>query len=112
MCRTICLGGKTLEKCLPLVKDGGRCITIGSPPPSWETLKGWKETQSRRVKGEFFILEESGKQLSEIASLWQDGKIKTSVGLVIDGLTEEGVRRGWMRGLKGGLAGSVVVKIL
>ena len=32
--------------------------------------------------------------------------------LVVDGLTEEGVRDGWMKGLKGGLSGSVVVRIL
>jgi NADPH:quinone reductase-like Zn-dependent oxidoreductase len=107
-----CLGGETLERCLPLVKDGGQIVTIGSPPPDWTALRGWKEAENRGVKGEFFILEESGKQLSEIARLWQSGKIKTSVGLVVDGLTEEGVRDGWERGLKGGLSGSVVVKVL
>ena len=37
---------------------------------------------------------------------------KTSVGLVVDGLIEEGIRDGWTRGLKGGLAGSVLVRIL
>jgi hypothetical protein len=47
------------------------------------------------VKKDFFILVESGEQLSEIARLWQTGKMKTSVGLVVDGLTEEGVRDGW-----------------
>jgi NADPH:quinone reductase len=106
-----CLGGYTLERCLPLVKDGGIVVTIGSPPPDWGTLRGWKEAERRGVKGDFFILEESGKQLCEIAGLWKNGKIKTSVGLVVDGLTEEGVREGWTEGLKGGLAGSVVVKI-
>jgi NADPH:quinone reductase len=107
-----CLGGETLERCLPLVKDDGQVVTIGSPPPDWTILKGWKEAEGRGVKAEFFILEESGRQLSEIAGLWQSGKIKSSVGLVVDGLTEEGVRDGWTKGLKGGLSGSAVVKIL
>lgn len=107
-----CLGGETLERSLPLAKDGGVVVTIGSPPPGdWETLKGWVEAKQRGVKGDFFILEESGRQLRDIAGKWQSGKIKTSVGLVVDGLTEEGVRDGWTRGLKGGLAGSVVVNI-
>jgi NADPH:quinone reductase-like Zn-dependent oxidoreductase len=107
-----CLGGETLERSLPLAKDGGVVVTIGSPPPGdWDTLKGWVEAKQRGVKGDFFILEESGRQLRDIAGLWQSGKIKTSVGLVVDGLTEEGVRDGWTRGLKGGLAGSVVVNI-
>ncbi|KAE9380226.1 putative quinone oxidoreductase [Stipitochalara longipes BDJ] len=106
-----CLGGETLERCLPLVKDNSRVVTIGSPPPDWEVLQGWKEAEERGVKGDFFILEESGQQLSEIADMWLSGKIKTSVGLIVDGLAEENVREGWLRGLKGGLAGSVVVKI-
>jgi hypothetical protein len=50
--------------------------------------------------------------LNELASLWRIGKIKPSVGLVVKGLTEEVVRDGWTEGLKGGLAGSVVVSIL
>ena len=106
-----CLGGETLERVISLVKDNGRIVTIGSPPPDWGALPGWKEADERGVKGEFFILEESGEQLSEIAGMWVRGKIKTSVGLVVDHFSEASVREGWTRGLKGGLAGSVVVKV-
>jgi NADPH2:quinone reductase len=42
----------------------------------------------------------------------ESSALKPSVGMIVDGLTEEGVREGWSKGLKGGLAGSVVVKIL
>jgi NADPH2:quinone reductase len=38
-----CLGGETLERCLSLLKDGRQVVTIGSPPPDWESLKGWKK---------------------------------------------------------------------
>jgi NADPH2:quinone reductase len=49
-----CLGGEALEKCLPLVKDGGQVITIASPPPDWEKLRGWKKAEERGVKKDFF----------------------------------------------------------
>jgi hypothetical protein len=60
----------------------------------------------------FFIVEESGAVLEDIARLVESSGLKPSVGMVVDGMTEEGVREGSSRGLKGGLAGSVVVKML
>lgn len=98
-----CLGGSTLEKSLTVIKDSGRVTTIGSPPPVWETIAGWKEAEARGIAGSFVMTAGNGEQLHEIASLVQDGKIKPSVGLVVDGLTEDGVRDGWSRALKGGL---------
>ena len=106
------MGGKTLERCLVLVRDGGQVITLGSPAPVWETVKGWKEAQERGVKGLFFIVEGNGKQLEEIADLVQKGAIKPSVSMVVEGLTESGVRDGWTKAERGGLFGSVVVKVL
>ena len=58
-----------------------------------------------------FIVEEDGQQLKDIADRLESGELKSSVGLVINGLTEEGVREAYSKGLKGGLSGSVVVKI-
>lgn len=107
-----CLGGEALEKCVKVIADDGAVVTVGSPPPVWDGLKGWKEASDRGAKGSFFIVEESGEELGEIAKLVESGKLVSSVGMVVDGLTEEGVKEGWTRGLKGGLAGSVVVKIL
>lgn len=65
----------------------------------------------RRLRKRSFVVEESGEQLADVASLIDSGELKISVGFVVDGLTEEGVRDGYSRGLKGGLSGSVVVKI-
>lgn len=106
------VGGKTLERCLSLVKDGGQVIALGSPEPVWENVKGWKEAQQRGVKGLFFIVEGNGEQLKEITALVQEGAIKPSVSVVVDGLTEGGVRDGWTKAERGGLAGSVVVKVV
>lgn len=107
-----CLGGSTLEKCLPVIRDNGRVTTIGSPPPVWETVAGWKEAEARGVAGSFVMTAGNGEQVDEIAQLVQNGKTKPSVSFIVDGLTGDGVRDGWSRALKGGLSGSVVVKIL
>ena len=107
-----CVGGETLERCLMLVKDDGQIVTIGSSPPVWENVKGWEEAKRRRVDGLFFIVAENGEQLVEIGQLARTGAIKPSVSLVVDGLSEEGVRDSWTRAEKGGLSGSIVVKIL
>ncbi|KAL5318763.1 hypothetical protein ACEPPN_013829 [Leptodophora sp. 'Broadleaf-Isolate-01'] len=108
-----CLGGESLERGTELVKSGGRVVTVGSPPPRWakQEESGWEEIEEEGLRKRFFIVEESGKQLEDVARLIESGNLKTSVGLVVDGLTEEGVRGGYSRGLKGGLSGSVVVKI-
>ncbi|KAL2069853.1 hypothetical protein VTL71DRAFT_14532 [Oculimacula yallundae] len=109
-----CLGGESLLRGTKLVKSGGRVMTVGSPPPEW-AKKGereWEEVEEEGLKKKFFIVEENGEQLEQIAKLIESGDLKTSVGLVIDGLTEDGVRDGYARGLRGGLSGSVVVKIV
>jgi len=102
-----CVGSEALHRCLGCVRDGGKLVTIGSPPPTWGEVD-----LERGVKGVFFVVEESGTMLEDIAGLVESSGLKPSVGMVIDGLTEEGVRDGWSKGLKGALAGSVVVKIL
>lgn len=111
-----CVGGETLEKCLGLVSNGGELITIGSTPvpDPWDLtgVKGTEEAKKRGVKANFFIVSENGEQLGEIAKLAQQGVLKPSVSLVVDGLTEDGVRDGWSRAEKGGLSGSVVIKVL
>lgn len=108
-----CVGGESLEGGTKLVKSGGRVVTVGSPPPTWARKgeKGWEKIEEDGLKKLFFIVEEDGKQLEDIARLLESGDIKPSVALVIDGLTEEGVREAYARGLKGGLSGSAVVKI-
>ncbi|KAK0120006.1 hypothetical protein ONS95_011424 [Cadophora gregata] len=108
-----CVGGESLERGTKLVKSGGRIVTVGSPPPAWARKgeNGWEEIEENGVEKLFFIVEEDGKQLKEVAGLLESGDLKPSVGLVIDGLTEEGVRNAYAKGLKGGLSGSAVVKI-
>jgi NADPH2:quinone reductase len=30
-----CVGGEALDKCLNCVRDGGKLVTVGIPPPTW-----------------------------------------------------------------------------
>lgn len=106
------VGQKTLERAVPLLKDGGVIVTIGSPPIDWATLNGWPEATARGVTGDFFMVGPNAEGLKELTELVEAGKLKPTVALTVDGLTEEGVKDGWGQGLKGGLAGSVVVKIV
>jgi hypothetical protein len=58
------------------------------------------------------MVSESGDDLVEIGKLVREGAVKTSVSFVVDGLSGDGVQDGWRRALKGGIGGSVVVKVL
>ncbi|RDL37092.1 GroES-like protein [Venustampulla echinocandica] len=106
-----CVGKKTLEKALALVKDGGAIVTIGSPPPDVVHVEGWNELKERNVNGIFFIVGPQGEQLAQIAALISKGVVKPSVALVVD-LSEKSVRDGWDTALNGGFGGTLVVKVL
>ncbi|CZR52226.1 uncharacterized protein PAC_02103 [Phialocephala subalpina] len=109
-----CVGGQTLERVENLVKKGGWVVTVASPPPSWAKRgdEGWGVVEENRVKKYFFIVEESGEMLKEIGELVKAGKLKSSVAFSVEGLTGENVREAWSKGLRGGLAGSAVIKVL
>ncbi|KAG9228550.1 putative quinone oxidoreductase [Amylocarpus encephaloides] len=108
------VGKKTLEAAIPLVKEGGKIVTIGSPPPKYTGIQGWDEIE-KKGNGLFFIVRPDGLNLKKIAKLVERGVVKPSVSTVVEGLDQEKVREGWMGAFKGGLSGkpgSTVVKIL
>ncbi len=84
---------KTLEKSLQILKPGGKIISISGPPDTnfaKESNLSWflkivmyflsnkvkKATSKKNVDYTFLFMKANGKQLSEIASLVQLGKIK------------------------------------
>ncbi|EHK98946.1 putative Quinone oxidoreductase [Glarea lozoyensis 74030] len=99
-----CVGKKTLEVAIPLVRNGGKIVTIGSPPPAISGVKGWDEVE-KRGDGFFFIVDGDGDLLGEVAGLYEKGVIKASVSNVVEGLSEKGVQEGWALALKGGVKG-------
>ena len=84
---------KTLEKSLQILKPGGKIISISGPPDTnfaKESGLSWfmkivmyflshkikKAASKKNVEYAFLFMKANGKQLSEIASLVQAGKIK------------------------------------
>jgi NADPH2:quinone reductase len=67
-----CVGGEVLDRSLRCVRDGGKLVTVGSPPPTWGEVREKKVAElDRGVKGVFFIVEESGTMLETLQGLWK-----------------------------------------
>lgn len=67
------VGGESLAAAYPLVRDGGRLITL-SAPPSPELRQG------RNIRDEFFVVRPDRAELEQLAALVDDGTLKTQVG--------------------------------
>jgi hypothetical protein len=74
------------------VKDGGWVITVATPIPHWDKVRGIEDARKRGVKELFFIVKESGDQLEGIAKMVQDGTLKPRIGHLVKGLTEDSAR--------------------
>jgi NADPH:quinone reductase-like Zn-dependent oxidoreductase len=67
------VGGEALAAAYPLVRDGGRLVTL-SAPPSAELREG------RNIRDEFFVVRPDSDELRKIAGLVDDGVLKPLVG--------------------------------
>jgi NADPH:quinone reductase-like Zn-dependent oxidoreductase len=70
------VGGETLRRSWPLLKPGGRMVTVAA-----EAADGVKADP--RAKDAFFIVEPNQKQLSQIAALLQEGSLRPVVDTVV-----------------------------
>jgi NADPH:quinone reductase-like Zn-dependent oxidoreductase len=75
-----CIGGRTLEDAWKCAKKGGRVVGVAVPPDS----KKPAEDVAEEVKGVWFIVTESGDQLSEVTGLVEQGKCKGVVDSVYE----------------------------
>jgi len=64
------VGGETLERSWGLLKPGGRLVTIAADAES---------STDPRVKSAFFIVEESGEQLTTLGKLFDSGELRAFV---------------------------------
>jgi NADPH:quinone reductase-like Zn-dependent oxidoreductase len=93
------LGGETLKESLPVIKPGGKVISVAGPPePEFAREYGlnWVVTQAirvlsfqirrkakrRQVTYSFLFMKPSGSQLSELGSLIDSGAIRPVVDRV------------------------------
>jgi NADPH:quinone reductase-like Zn-dependent oxidoreductase len=68
------VGGETLQRSWAVLKPGGRLVTVAS---------GSSEATDARTKAAFFIVEPQQEQLTEIASLFDRGALRTCVDAVV-----------------------------
>ena len=64
------VGGETRDRSWALLKPGGRLVTIAADSES---------ATDARVKSAFFIVEQDGAQLAELAKLFESGELKVFV---------------------------------
>jgi NADPH:quinone reductase-like Zn-dependent oxidoreductase len=93
------VGGETLERSWPVLKPGGRAVTIASQSAT---------LTDPRAHGAFFIVEASQRQLTEMARLFDAGIIRAFVGAVFP-LAQ--AREGYARAQRGGLRGKAVLQV-
>ncbi len=79
-----CVGSSTLHRSWSLMKEGGVLVSVAEPPRDGESVK------HADVKATFFVVEPNGEQLSQIAALIEEGKIKPIVDSVL--ALSEGVK--------------------
>ncbi len=68
------VGGETLRRSWPLLKPGGKMVTIAAAN---------EQSDEERVKQAFFIVEPKQQQLIEVGKLFASGKIRAFVDTVI-----------------------------
>jgi NADPH:quinone reductase-like Zn-dependent oxidoreductase len=67
------VGGSALAEAYPLVRDGGRLVTL-SAPPSPELSRG------RDIRDEFFVVSPDRAELEQLATLVDEGTLRPLVG--------------------------------
>jgi NADPH:quinone reductase-like Zn-dependent oxidoreductase len=70
-----CVGGETLEKSYDVVKDGGRIVSVVTPPdPAFAAARG--------VRAHYHFVEPSSRELSELGDRIDSRKVRTHVSAI------------------------------
>lgn len=96
-----CVGGKTFETALAVVKEGGYIVSITE-------VNAEKMAKERGVRGSFFIVKMEAEQLSTITKLVEEEKVKTVVDKVFP---LEKVREAFEEAAQGHVHGKVIIKV-
>lgn len=66
------VGGETLDRSFPVLRRGGRLITLSAPPPAGRS-------DEYGVTATFFIVTPDRGQLAELAALVDDGRLRVDI---------------------------------
>ncbi|RYP60414.1 hypothetical protein DL770_009998 [Monosporascus sp. CRB-9-2] len=99
-----CIGGETLAGCWIAVKEGGAMISVNTPPDMVKPA-GLNKNLAESL---FFIVDPYGKNLKEIATLIEAGKVKALVDSVW-GMND--FQKAFERLQEGHAKGKIIIKI-
>lgn len=66
------VGGETLDRSFPVLRRGGRLVTLSAPPPAGRA-------DEYGVTATFFIVTPNREQLTELAALVDDGRLRIEI---------------------------------
>ncbi|RYP40474.1 hypothetical protein DL769_011764 [Monosporascus sp. CRB-8-3] len=99
-----CIGGETLAGCWIAMKEGGTLISVNTPPDMVKPA----ELNKKLAKNLFFIVDPYGKNLEEIATLMEAGKVKP----LVDSVWEmNDFQKAFERLEEGHAKGKIIIKI-
>jgi NADPH:quinone reductase-like Zn-dependent oxidoreductase len=96
------VGGDTLQRSWQALKPGGVLVSIVSPPPPADVVKG------HAVRFVWFIVEPNREQLVQIGELIDAGKLRPIIDAVFP-LSQ--ARQAYKQGTKGHMRGKIVLRV-
>ncbi len=96
------VGGDTLQRSWQVVKPGGLLVSVISPPPAADAVKG------HDVRFVWFVVEPNRDELLQIGELIDAGKIRPVIDTVFP-LSQ--VRQAYEQGVRGHTRGKIVLRV-
>jgi NADPH:quinone reductase-like Zn-dependent oxidoreductase len=96
------VGGDTLQRSWPVIKRGGRLVSVVSPRPSFA------EAKAREVQAVWFVVEPNREQLIRIGALLDAGTLRPIIDAVFP-LSQ--ARQAYEQGMKGHTRGKIVLRV-
>ena len=97
------VGGDTLKRSWQVVKPGGMLVSVVSPRPSADAIKG------HDVRFAWFVVEPNREQLVQIGALIDAGRIRSAIDTVLP-LSQ--ARQAYEQGAKGHTRGKIVLRVV
>lgn len=94
------VGGETLQRSWPLLKPGGKLITIAAQS---------EKTSDQRARDAFMLVEANGPDLAEIARLIDSGVVRA---FVAESFPLSRAREAYNRAAQGGLRGKIALNVV